>query len=182
MEKQIITRENLKQIHNVACDGWKTKLADYAKRNPFQLEIELTQTEVDEMFNASDASQTKVLKKFFSRPKDIRDKVKSFLDACSVLSINPNTVYSETDSIDDKAFKRLKIMIKALNEGWYPNWDDENEYKYMNYFKMKGGFSFWDTDIYSTTTFVPSALSLKNKDLALHMIEIALEDYKEYYS
>lgn len=22
MEKQIITRENLKQIHDVACDGW----------------------------------------------------------------------------------------------------------------------------------------------------------------
>ena len=55
MEKQIITRENLKAIHDVACDGWKTKLADYAKRNPFQLEIELTQAEVDEMFNASDA-------------------------------------------------------------------------------------------------------------------------------
>ena len=182
MENQIITRENLKQIHDVACDGWKTKLADYAKRNPFQLEIELTQAEVDEMFNASDASQTKVLKKFFSRPKDIRDKVKSFLDACSVLSVNPNTVYSETDSISDKAFKRLKIMIKALNEGWYPNWDDENEYKWLNYFRMKGGFSCWYSHYYFASTAVPSALCLKNKELALHMIEIALEDYKEYYS
>lgn len=182
MERQIITRENLKAIHDVACDGWKTKLADYAKRNPFQLEIELTQAEIDEMFNASDAGQTKVLKKFFSRPKDIRDKVKSFLDACSILSINPNTVYSETDSIGDKAFKRLKIMVKALNEGWHPNWEDENEYKWMNYFRMKGGFSFWYAGRYITFTYVPSALCLKNKELTLHMIEIALEDYKEYYS
>lgn len=182
MEKQIITRENLKAIHDVACDSWKTKLEGYASRNPFNPEIELTQPEVDEMFKASDANQTKVLNKFFKIPLDIRSKIKSFLDACSVLNINPNTVYSETDSISDKAFKRLKIIVKALNEGWYPNWENENEYKWMNYFKMKGGFSYWVTDYYHTSTFVPSALCLKNKELALHLIEIALDDYKEYYS
>lgn len=182
MENQKITRENLKKIHDVACSGWKTKLEDYAKRTPFQLEIELTQAEVDEMFKASDASQTKVLKNFFKIPLDIRSKVNSFLDACTVLNINPNTVYSESDDVIDKAFKRLKIIIKALNEGWYPNWENENEYKWMNYFNMKGGFSYWDTDDYNTYAAVPSALCLKNKELALHMIEIALEDYKEYYS
>ena len=182
MENQIITRENLKAIHDVACDGWKTKLADYAKRNPFQLEIELTQAEVDEMFKASDASQTKVLKKFFKIPLDIRSKVNSFLDACSVLNINPNTVYSERDDKIDKAFKRLKIMVKALNEGWYPNWENEKEYKWINFFQMKGGFSYWRTYNCSTFTNVPSALCLKNNELALHLIEIAIEDYKEYYS
>ena len=182
MENQIITRENLKAIHDVACDSWKTKLADYAKRNPFQENIELTQAEVDEMFKVSDASQTKVLKKFFKIPLDIRSKVNSFLDACSVLNINPNTVYSERDDKIDKAFKRLKIMVKALNEGWYPNWENEKEYKWMNYFQMKVGFSCWTTYDCVTHTQVPSALCLKNKELALHLIEIAIEDYKEYYS
>jgi len=182
MEKQIISIENLKQIHDVACDNWKTKLVDYAKRDPFQLEIELTQTEVDEMFNASDVNQTKLLNKFFSRPKDIRDKVKCFLDACSILNINPTTVYSETDSIGDKAFKRLKIMVKALNEGWYPNWEDGSRV-WMNYFRMKGGFAHWFTTLdCGICIHVPSPLCLKNKQLAFHMIEIAMEDYKEYYS
>ena len=133
------------------------------------------------MFKASDVNQTKVLNKFFKIPLDIRSKIKSFLDACSVLNINPNTVYSETDSISDKAFKRLKIMVKALNEGWYPNWEDENEYKWVNYFRMKGVFLYWMSNYNSTNTNVPSALCLKNKELALYLIEIAIEDYKEYY-
>ena len=42
MEKQIITRENLKAIYDVACTNWKTKLEGYASRNPFNPEIELT--------------------------------------------------------------------------------------------------------------------------------------------
>ncbi len=182
MKSQIISRINLKEIHNVACSNWKTKLEDYAKRNPFEDEISLTQIEIDEMFKASDASQIKILKKFFSTPKDIRDKVKSFLDACKVLDINPNSVYHSDDSINDIAFKKLKIIIKALNEGWYPNWENENEYKYVVYFKMKGGFSFWNSYYSDLYTYVPSALCLKSNELAVHVSEIAKAEYKEYYS
>lgn len=182
MEKQTITREDLKAIHNIACVNWKTKLEGYANRNPFQDEIELSQSEIDEMIKASDEAQVKVLKKFFVLPKDIRDKIKSFLDACNVLGVDPKNVYHSSDSPMDIAFKKLKIIIKALNEGWWPNFEDESEYKYWNYFKMKGGFSYWDTDYSNTTTNVPSALLLKSNDLALHVAEIALEEYKILYT
>lgn len=182
MNKQIITRENLQKIHAVACTNWKTKLESYATRNPFGTDIELTQAEVDEMFKASDENQTKILKKFFTIPVDVRDKIKSFLDACKYLGINPKSVYSSEDSKNDIAFKKLKIIIKALNEGWYPDWENENEYKWVNYFKMKGGFSCWATTYFNTGTRVPSALCLKNQELALHAVKIALKEYEEYYS
>lgn len=182
MEKQTITRENLKAIHNVACASWKTKLESYASRNPFQDEIELSQSEIDEMIKASDAAQLKVLKKFFSLPKDIRDKVKSFLDACNVLGVDPKTVYHSSDSPMDVAFKKIKIIIKALNEGWWPNFENESEYKYWNYFKLKGGFSAWLTYYCNTYTYVPSALLLKSNDLAVHVTEIALDEYKILYT
>jgi hypothetical protein len=182
MNKQLITRENLRKIHDVACTSWKNKLESYATRNPFQLEIELTQSEIDEMFKASDSNQTKLLKTFFTIPADIRDKVKSFLDACNILNIDHKSVYSTNDSKDDVAFKKLKVIIKALNEGWWPNWENENEYKYMNYWRMKGGFAAYDTAYYLTATIVPSALCLKSNELALHAAEIAKEEYREYYS
>jgi hypothetical protein len=182
MSNQTITRDNLKEIHNIACARWKTKLEGYAKRNPFDNDISFSQSEVDEMLKSSDAAQIKVLRKFFSIPKDIRDKVKSFLDACNILNIDPKSVYHSSDSPMDAAFKKLKIIIKALNEGWWPDFENESQYKYWNYFKIKGGFSPWVTNCHATTTDVPSALLLKSDDLAVHVVEIALEEYRILYT
>lgn len=180
-KNQTISRDNLKAIHNVACNGWKSKLEDYAKRNPFENEISLSQPEIDDMFKSSDSKQIAVLKKFFSVPTDIRDRVKSFLDACEILKIDHRIVYSSSDSKDEVAFKKLKVIIKALNEGWWPNWENESEYKYWNWFRMKGGFSFYDTNFYNANTFVPSALCLRSNDLAVHASKIAINEYKDYY-
>lgn len=183
MEIQKINRDNLKKIYDVACSNWKSKIEGYAKRNPFQDEIELTISEVDEMFNASDDKQKAILNKFFTRPQSIMDKIKSFKDACNHLNVSVDSVFSTTDGKDDIAFKKLKVIIKALNGGWYPNWNDENERKYFNYFNMKGGFSYWNTPTYyNTNSDVPSALCLKTLELAQHVAKIALDEYKEYYS
>lgn len=180
---QTITKTNLKAIHDVACSSWKTKIENYAKRKPFDVEIELTQDEVDEMYNASDAKQKKVLDKFFTRPKSIMDSVNSFEDACKILAIDKADVFnSKFDSPNDIAFKKLKVIIKALNDGWYPNWENENEYKYWIWWTMKGGFSHPDVNCNLTSTYVPSALCLKTRELAEHASKIAYKEYKEYYS
>ncbi len=79
------------------------------------------------------------------------------------------------------AFERLATIIEILNEGWYPNWENENEYKYVVYFKMKGGFSYWNTIYYITTTDVPSALCLKSEKLVEYMLKHYLDLYKHLY-
>jgi hypothetical protein len=181
--KQKITKFNLKAIHDVACPIWKTKIEEYAKREPFDDEIELTQGEIDEMFYASDNEQKKVLSKFFTRPESIMDKVKSFKDACIVLGVNEDDIFNKkTDSIDDIAFKKLKIIARALNEGWYPNWGNTNEYKYFIWWNMQGGFSYYDVGCHYSATGVPSALCFKSRELAEHMSNIAFNEFKEYYS
>jgi hypothetical protein len=183
--KQKITKFNLKAIHGVACSGWKTKIEEYAKREPFDDEIELTQGEICEMFDASDNEQKKVLSKFFTRPESIMDKVKSFKDACIVLGVNEDDVFNKkTDASDDIAFKKLKIIAKVLNEGWYPNWSNANEYKYFIWWKMEGGFSSNSViyHLHYSATAVPSALCFNSRELAEHMSNIAFNEFKEYYS
>jgi hypothetical protein len=181
--KQKITKINLKAIHDVACSSWKIKIEEYAKRKPFDDEIELTQEEINEMFDASDNKQKKVLSKFFSKPESITNKVKSFKDACIVLGVNEDDVFNKkTDSSDDIAFKKLKMIVKALNEGWYPNWNDDNERKYFIWWNMKGGFSYYAVTYNGTDANVPSALCLKTRDLAEHISNIAFKEFKEYYS
>ena len=182
METQTISKENLKKIHDVACTTWKTKIEEYASRNLFGITIELTQDEIDEMFSASDEAQTKVLDKLFVKPKNIMDIVIDFKSACKVLNLNPDEIYSESDTLMDKAFKRLRTIIKALNSGWYPDWDNTNQYKYWNYFiNKKGVFSFYGCHCNADYQNVPSALYLKNRELAEYCAKIALNDYKEFY-
>lgn len=77
----------------------------------------------------------------------IIDRVKTFEDACRELGeyhpyvIQFNEIFDSfldgadpKDSIDIVSYLKLRIIIAALNEGWKPNWADENEYKYYPWF------------------------------------------------
>ena len=181
---QTITKTNLKAIHDIACASWKTKLTNYANRQPFDSEVKLEQSEIDEMYSASDAAQKKVLDKFFVRKKSIIDRIRAgsaFSDACIELGLKESDVFSDSDDKDIKAYKKLKVIIKALNEGWYPNWES-NEYKYYNYWTLRGVFCLYFCDCFFSFSYVPSALCLKSEELAKHAAKVALEEYKEFYS
>jgi len=180
MKKQKIKKSDLKEIHDIACSGWKKTIEDYANRNPFGNEIELSESEINSMFEASDEKQINILSKFFTRKESIIEKINSFEDACKHLGVKFKTYKDDTKN--DIGFKKLKIVIKALNEGWYPNFNDTNENKYWNYFNMnKDVFSCYTTDYSSTSMYVPSALYLKSRDLAVHCVKICLDEYKDFY-
>lgn len=74
-------------------------------------------------------------------------KIKSFEAACKALKLNPKKL-PVVSSIPKKyrdaivAHFKLVIIAEALNEGWKPNWEDYNEYKYYPYFDMQSGFGF----------------------------------------
>jgi hypothetical protein len=73
-------------------------------------------------------------------------------------------------------------MIRVLNEGWKPDMNNFNEYKYWNYFYMdNGAFSYNCTLSAVSCMDVPSALFLKTSELAKHAAKIAFEEYKIYY-
>jgi hypothetical protein len=77
MKNTTVKKSELEQIHNVACSTWKSKIAELTLRNPFGELVELTQTEVDEMFAAATESQLPVLNKIFGKRERIDfDKIK----------------------------------------------------------------------------------------------------------
>ncbi len=74
-----------------------------------------------------------------AEPKDITKRVKSYADACAVLGIEPivdEVLLKLGFAKDEIAYRKLKTIAKALNEGWEPNWSDWNEYKYFNWFYL----------------------------------------------
>ena len=105
-------------------------------------------------------------------------KIKSFEDACNALSIDTAIPdFSATPAKHQKALVahyKIVIIVEAVNEGWQPNWADNNEWKYELWpdviedkSKPSGfGLSYGDYDVWGTTTSVGSRLCFKNSDLA----------------
>ena len=109
-------------------------------------------------------------------PKDITKRVKTYADACAVLGIEPinEEVFTKLGFTKDEiAYRKLKTVIEALNEGWRPDWSDRSEYKYWNWFvysTSSAGFGYADTSYAPTITdtSVGSRLCFKTRELAAY--------------
>lgn len=88
-------------------------------------------------YNGADANGKKMLEALFGKetfiPKDIKDRIKTFDDACNALGEdNPlvllydvfqneiATAESHNGDKDVMAYLKLRIIVAALNEGWKP--------------------------------------------------------------
>jgi hypothetical protein len=107
---------------------------------------------------------------------NITDRVKSFEDACQVLGISTNV--PEVKGLPRKHQKaiianyKLIVIAEALNEGWKPNWQDSDEYKYYPWFDMSNpaGVGCSNTHLTASYTYASlgSRLCLKNRELAIY--------------
>lgn len=111
------------------------------------------------------------------KPVNIMERVKTFEDACQILGINPEeTVITNIPESLTKYKKqqqaqiKLMIVAEAINEGWQPDWNNSNQYKYYPWFDMRSsagfGFSYTDCDYAYSFTGVGSRLCFKTRELA----------------
>lgn len=121
------------------------------------------------------------------------EKIKSFEDACAALELTD--ALPDVSALPEKhrsalvAHYKLIIIAQAINEGWEPNWNDNNEYKYFPWFEVDAndknpagfGFSYANFDYWLTFTAVGSRLCFKTRDLALYAGKQFAELYKEYF-
>lgn len=79
-------------------------------------------------------------------------KIASYEDACRVLNIQPINeeafnIFPKEDQRSMLAYHKLTVITRALNNGWKPNWDDQNEWKYYPLFRyVNAGLSCASTD------------------------------------
>ena len=55
---------------------------------------------------------------------------------------NPENLFTENDTPDEIAYKKLKVVAKAINQGWVPDWDNKNQSKWWPWFNLSSGFGF----------------------------------------
>jgi len=83
---------------------------------------------------------------------------------------------------DEKAYRLLKLLAKTLNQGWTPDWNNDNEYKYTPWFYMGGsaGFRFDDCASWGSDSYVGSRLCFKSSVLAEHAGKHFIEVYRKF--
>ena len=124
---------------------------------------------------------------------NIKDKVRSFEDACKVLSIEPRTAdFSFLDEKEQKAHLahfKLVIIAKALNEGWTPDWSNGKFDKWFPWFwfnnewgsSSSGRFSFRRSGFRSSLSYCGSRLCFKSEELADYAGQQFEDLYRDYY-
>lgn len=131
--------------------------------------VKLSDATARSIYPGADANLKKILEESFGASffsQKITDRIKTFEDACKEIGISPADILHCDDTTDERAYKQLKIIAKALNQGWIPDWNSSTEHKYYPYFNMKNGFVFYDSDYFSRFSIVGSRLCFKSSELA----------------
>ncbi len=104
------------------------------------------------------------------QPRDITDIIKTVNDAYDYTgnirvdySIVPEYRREYIQAVDDAA-----VIIEALNEGWFPDWDDSKEPKYTPWYKMSpSAFAFLRSSYADSLADAGSGSRLRLKSKAL---------------
>lgn len=106
--------------------------------------------------------------------------IKTFEDACEHLGLDPKKEVSVDDDKHIKAYKKLIIIYKAVNNGWTPDWTNSNVYKYYPWFEVVSsgsGLSYSYCNVTYSITFVGSRLCTDKSEKA----EFVGNQFKELY-
>ena len=149
--------------------------------------LTLSDKQAREIYPSAAPELKTILEETFGKPffsQKITDRVKSFEDTCTVLNIKKQYVFDEDEDTEDEiAYKKLKVIAKALNEGWTPDWNNSSEYKYYAWFYLNSpGFRFDYAGYGCTGSGVGSRLCFRSRELAEYAAKQFTDIYKTFFT
>ncbi|MEG0760787.1 hypothetical protein [Chryseobacterium sp.] len=121
-------------------------------------------------------------------PKDIKERIKNFADVLNYHQLDISKFNEVCNGLenDEKAYKQIKLIVSALNEGWVPDWENDDEWKHYPYFYMddsssSGRFSFDGSGGRYSASVVGSRLCFKSEELSDYAGETFIDIYREFF-
>jgi len=114
------------------------------------------------------------------------ENIKTFDDACRKCGTTEEEFNEKWNSLglpsDTLTYEKIKIVVKAINNGWTPDWDNTNQPKYYPWFNLSSGFAFGATYYYCTDTDAGcgSRLCFESREKSDYAGQQFLELYKEF--
>lgn len=121
--------------------------------------------------------------------KNVLERIKTYEDACEDQGITPldQTDFLFLPDIDQKhafAAHKINTIIRSLNEGWVPDWNNSSEYKYYVWYKWAGsgsGFTCVGYDCGCAYSIVGSRLHFKTRELAQYFAKTFIKEINDYF-
>jgi hypothetical protein len=76
----------------------------------------------------------------------------------------------------------LKMVVKAINGDWTPDWSNSDQYKYWPYFILSSGFGFSYSYYYSdhSDTTVGSRLCFETREKSNYAAQQFIDIYEQF--
>jgi hypothetical protein len=112
--------------------------------------------------------------------------IKSFDDACRACGTTEEEFNAKFKNLgldsDTISYEKLKIITKAINNGWTPDWNNTRQYKWWPWFRLSSGFGFDGSgcDYGYAGTSVGSRLCFESEAKSDYAAEQFIDIYEEY--
>jgi len=146
-----------------------------------QMELKIDDVKAKKLYPEAPEWFKKELEEKFSKylflPK-VYEKIKTFEDALKGSDV---IVEFNNDSDDEIAYKKLKVIVSAINNGWKPDWNNSDERKWFPVFILSSGFGFDDSSYgYALAgTGVGSRLCFQSEEQSDYAANQFIEIYKD---
>jgi len=136
---------------------------------------------------ASDTMK-KIFEKSFpegSFSTNIIDRVKTMDDVFLELRLDKEQFYKNCFGLteDEVAYREVKLIAQALNEGWIPDWGNTNQSKWRPWFYMTpGGFRFYVSYCGTDYSVVGSRLCYKSEKLSDYAAKTFSHIYEKLFT
>ena len=144
---------------------------------------------------AHDEASTKgktILENLFGKrvfQKDIKERIKTFDDVLDYHNLIAEDFFNQCSKLskDEIAYRKIKLIAEALNEGWTPDWSNGEWDKWYPWFKMDdsssaGRFSFCASGRQGSFSYVGSRLCFASEALATYAGTQFLDIYKDFFT
>jgi hypothetical protein len=89
----------------------------------------------------------------------------------------------KTDGLEDHeiAYRQLVLIAKVLNDGWVPDFENYNQYKYEpRFYKQNGAFVYYVYRTWFSYTSVGSRLCFKDRATAEYAVTTFIDIYRRF--
>lgn len=122
---------------------------------------------------------------FKPKPKKVTERVRTVTDLLKENGLTESQFDNQCQGLtkDEKAYRLIKMLVKTLNEGWTPDWDNGKYDKYFPWFYLDGGSSGFRSGgyvVWPSGSDVGSRLCFKNRELAEYAGTQFLSVYKDF--
>ncbi len=120
----------------------------------------------------------------YFKPKNFRS-IKTFADVCQENGTTEQDFNARFEGLDLDTinYEKVKLVVKAINQGWVPDWSNQKQYKYYPWFEIDKAGDFCLSVVGSASSVyvvIGSRLCFESSEKCKYAAEQFIDIYKQY--